>query len=58
MLGGMMGPIVAEAAVLAMAALVMVYGGWDYPDSFLRVLQYMLFAALLALPAREPTPKP
>ncbi|MBQ7251138.1 MAG: O-antigen ligase family protein [Kiritimatiellae bacterium] len=41
-----------EAVPLAMSALVLVYGGWDYPDALLRVLQYMVFAALLALPFR------
>jgi len=43
-----------EAAVLAMASAILVYGGWDYPDSLLRILQYCLFAALLALPRRVP----
>ena len=42
-----------EAMVLALAALVLVYGGWDYPDALLRTLQYMVFAALLALPFRK-----
>lgn len=41
-----------EAMVLALAALVLAYGGWDYPDALLRTLQYMVFAALLALPFR------
>jgi O-antigen ligase len=42
-----------EAAPIAMAAVVLIYGGFDYPDALLRTLQYMVFAALLALPFRE-----
>lgn len=42
-----------EVAPLAMAAVILIYGGFDYPDALLRTLQYMIFAALLALPFRE-----